>query len=561
MLGHLMADSSNPANAIVDFIASPRGIVLLAAILFLANIWGYDLWAPDEPYFAEGAREMIVDGQWAVPHVNGVVTTDKPPLFFWLIALFSLPFGKVYSLTARLPSVLAALGTLWLVMRLGCRMSDRRTAVLAGLVLSTSFMFWEKARWTQIESTLCFLIWVALSAFEGFRAGDLGGRRAGLVFWSAAALAVLAKGPVGLLLPLGIVFCTLVFDRDLGAWKRFAPGLGPLVFAAIIAAWMVLATVGGQGEYSVWGAVKEHFLERGLHGLHHAYPWYHYLIVLPPQLLPWTGLVPGALYLAARRRDDSDRFLLIAALFVVVFFSISTEKRELYALPAYPAFALMVARLVGHVLGWYESGKVRVGPRWIAIGQSIVGGVLTLASVALVALGHRIEEAPRWVVVLVAAITLVTGISTLVSLVRRRLLATAIAPAGGFVVAYLTIAFVIYPAFETRKSARPLAVAMREASVDSRAAGHRVLGYRLGNLPEPLAFYSDGVYTIETGEQDELVRHLVQSDRVFAVVNVGEIASLPREIQDRIVVVARFKLGRDVALISNAPDDGLPATP
>ena len=70
------------ADRWVAFVASPRGILLLAAVLFLANLWGYDLWAPDEPYFAEGAREMVVDGEWAVPHVNGVVTTDKPPLFF-----------------------------------------------------------------------------------------------------------------------------------------------------------------------------------------------------------------------------------------------------------------------------------------------------------------------------------------------------------------------------------------------------------------------------------------------------------------------------------------------
>jgi 4-amino-4-deoxy-L-arabinose transferase-like glycosyltransferase len=561
MLERLMTRPSSSADTFVAFVASPRGILLLAAVLFLANLWGYDLWAPDEPYFAEGAREMIVDGKWAVPHVNGVVTTDKPPLFFWLIAVFSLPFGKVYSLTARLPSVLAALGTLWLVMRLGRRTSDPRTAVLAGFVLATSFMFWEKARWTQIDSTLCFLIWAALSVFEAFRAGDLDGRRAGVLFWSAAALAVLAKGPVGLLLPLGIACFTLVVDRNLAAWKRFAPGLGPLAFTIIIAAWMVLATVGGQGEYSVWGALKEHFLERGLHGMHHAYPWYYYLVVLPPQLLPWTGLVPGALYLAARRRDDSDRFLLTAALFVVIFFSISTEKRELYALPAYPAFALMVARLVGHVSRWYESKPVSVGPRWILIGQGIVGGVLALAGVALLTMGHRIEEAPRWVVVLVAAIALTTGVSTLVALARRRLLPTVVVPAAGFVVAYLTVAFVIYPAFETRKSARPLAMAMREASADSRAAGHRVVGYRLGNLPEPLAFYSDGVYTVEAGDQDVLVRHLAQSEQVFAVVTVGDLDALPAEIRNRVVVVARYKLGSDVALISNGPPGESPTTP
>jgi 4-amino-4-deoxy-L-arabinose transferase-like glycosyltransferase len=561
MLDGLMTRPSSLADTAAGFLASPRGILLLAAVLFLANLWGYDLWAPDEPYFAEGAREMIVDGQWAVPHVNGVVTTDKPPLFFWLIAFFSLPFGKVYSLTARLPSVLAAMGTLWLVLRLGRRTSDARTAVLAVFVLSTSFMFWEKARWTQIDSTLCFLIWAALSCFESYRAGDLDGRRAGVVFWSAAALAVLAKGPVGLLLPLGIVFFTLVFDRDLGSWKRFAPALGPLVFAAIVAAWMVLATVGGHGEYSVWGALKEHFLERGLHGMHHAYPWYYYLVVLPPQLLPWTGLVPGAIYLAAVRRDDADRFLLAASLFVVVFFSISTEKRELYALPAYPAFALMIARLVGRVMDWYGSSETRVGPRWILVGQGVVGAILGLAGAALFALGHRIEEAPRWVVVLVGAITLATGAATLAACARRRVLATALAPAAGFVLAYLTIAFVVYPAFEPRKSARPLAVEMKQVTAESRAAGHPVLSYRLSNLPEPLAFYSDGVYTLEVGNQDVLVEHLSGPEPVFAIVTLGDLERLPVEIRDRVVVVSRYKLGSEIALISNAAPDDPPATP
>ena len=105
-----------------------RAVLLLAALLFAWNIWGYDLWAPDEPYFGEGAREMVADGQWAVPHVNGVVTTDKPPLFFWLIALFSLPFGTVLSATARLPSVLAGLATVALTMRLGRRMWGERAA-------------------------------------------------------------------------------------------------------------------------------------------------------------------------------------------------------------------------------------------------------------------------------------------------------------------------------------------------------------------------------------------------------------------------------------------------
>ena len=231
-------------------------IVCAAAVLALWGVWGYDLWAPDEPYFGEGAREMIADGQWEVPHVNGEVTTDKPPLFFWLIALVSLPFGKVLSLTARLPSVLASLGTVWMTMRLGRRLAGDTAGALSGIVLMTTYLFWDKARTAQIDALLSCLILVALSAFEAFRAGDADGRRAGLLFWTAAGLAVLAKGPVGVLIPVGIALTVLAFDRDLDAWKRFAPWTGPLVFIVIVASWMALATLGGHGAYSVWEPSK-----------------------------------------------------------------------------------------------------------------------------------------------------------------------------------------------------------------------------------------------------------------------------------------------------------------
>ena len=171
-------------------------VVALAALLFAWNIGGYDVWAPDEPYFAEGAREMIADGQGLVPHINGRVSTDKPALFFWLIALISWPLGTVTAATARLPSILAALGTILLTMRLARRYVGADGAPIAGIVLATAYMFWDKARSSQID-----------------------GRRAGLLFWAAMVMAVLAKGPVGLLLPLGIALTTRLSRMDLAVYR------------------------------------------------------------------------------------------------------------------------------------------------------------------------------------------------------------------------------------------------------------------------------------------------------------------------------------------------------
>jgi len=533
-----------------------RVILLLAALLFICNIWGYDLWAPDEPFFGEGAREMVVDGQWVVTHVNGMVNTHKPPFFFWLIALLSLPFGRVTSLTARLPSALAALGTVAMTLRLGRRTSSERTAVLAAFILATCYLFWDKARSVQIDAVLCCLIWVALSAFESWRAGDLDGRRAGLVFWAAAALAVLAKGPVGLLLPLGIAVATLAVDREIGRWRQFAPLTGPLIFAAICGAWVVATMLWGPAEYSVWAALKEHFVDRGLHGMHHAQPWWYYAKVLPPQLLPWTYLVPGALVLAWRRRDRTDRFLLVTVIFIVLFFSISTEKRTLYVLPAFPAFALMTARFVGAVLGWDEAPAM--SRRWVTVAQSLLAGLLILLGAAAPFAAQRVDQFPAWVIHAMAGLLLATGLATLWGIIKRNLFAATVLPAAGFAATFLFVASVVLPMADAFKSSREFAEVIVVETAGSRAEGHEVVAFDLGNLPIHYAFYTNGIYTVETKDVADLAKHLDRDQLVFAVANARRLDELPPEIREHMEIVATTHASRrDVALIANHPPPGL----
>lgn len=529
-----------------------RAVLLVAAILFLTNIWGYDLWAPDEPFFGEGAREMVADGQWLVSHVNGIVNTHKPPLFFWLIAILSLPLGRVTSLTARLPSALASLGTVAMTLRLGRRSSSEKTAVLAAFVLATTYMFWDKARTAQIDAVMCLLIWVALSAFESWRAGDLDGRRAGLIFWAAGALAVLAKGPVGLLLPLGVALAVLALERELGSWRRFAPLSGPLLFAAICGAWVVAATLWGPAEYSVWGALREHFVERGLHGMHHEQPWWYYAKVLPPQLMPWAFLVPGALVLAWRRRDRFDRFLLVTVVFIVLFFSISTEKRTLYVLPAFPAFALLTARFVGALVGW-EQGPA-MSRRWLTAGQSVLAGLLLALGVAAPLAAGRVEALPTWVFWVLGPVLALTGAATLVAVARNRLLQAALAPAAGVAVVYLFVAALVFPMADAFKSGRDFAVVIRQAVDRWQPEGQRVLACDIGNLTDSYAFYSDGVYFIRTTDVVDLAAYLDDERRVLAVVDQALIGDLPPRQQKRLEILATTEGSRrDVALIANGP--------
>ncbi len=532
-------------------------LLLLAAFLFVWNVWGYDLWAPDEPYFGEGAREMIADGHWLVPYVNGAVTTDKPPLFFWLIAIFSLPFGNVLSLTARIPSALAMLGSVILTVRLGSRLWGEREGILAGLILATTYLPWDKARSAQIDALLCFLILASLSAFEAFRAGDLKGRYAGFLFWGISALAVLAKGPVGIILPLGIVICTLALDRNLRAWKSFAPITGPLLFFILIGSWALPATLLNGQEYSVWGALKKHFLERAVYGMHHKQPFWYYLKVMPVQLLPWTGLVPGAFLLAWRHRSREKWFLVIWVVFIILFFSISSEKRDLYTLPAFPAVALLMARLAAP---WWREESERdqqamqntAGRGWITLPQGITGGLFLLVGLVLPFAAYRSEREYLASGIWLAAGMVIGGgwmlVASLVKNPRRTIQATA----GTFLIMALVVTSVVFPSLNSVKSIRIFALDVKRITAGSRAAGHQVMTFNLGNFPQAIAFYTDGLYTRELKNLSDLEAHISSTDEVFVIADAAQFEQLPRALRDRLNILLSHKHHRmEIVLASN----------
>src|ERR1044071_8885731 len=111
-----------------------RDLALLAlagVLLFLPGLGGRDLWNPDEARYAEVAREMPLAGSYAVPHLNGQVYSLKPPLLFWSIRTAAHLTGGLDEVAARLPSALAAIGTLLLTYRLGRRLFGRRAGGLA----------------------------------------------------------------------------------------------------------------------------------------------------------------------------------------------------------------------------------------------------------------------------------------------------------------------------------------------------------------------------------------------------------------------------------------------
>lgn len=329
-------------------------ILLLAAVLFISNIWAYDLWSPNEPRFAEIAREMIEEGNWILPHDNGWVYTDKPPLFFWLISFFSLILGEVSSFSARIPSVLAGVGTIYLTYLLALRSLGRKTAFLSCLVLSTAYLFFDTARSAQTDMVLTFFIVLSFFFFFMARSESVFRKRYVILFYLVLALATLTKGPVGFLIPLGVVLLFLASVGEIKKAKELFLWDGVILFLFIVVGWIVAATVVGKGEYSVWATLNRHVLNRFSEGLHHHRPFYYFLRTFPIDFLPWTLYFPAAFALAFKRLRSVERrevaFLLCWFFFVFVFFSFSQEKRNLYLLPLFPAASIMVGHLLKSVM-------------------------------------------------------------------------------------------------------------------------------------------------------------------------------------------------------------------
>src|SRR3972149_1709147 len=141
-------------------------IILFTAFPFLFNTGKRDLWAPDEPRYAQVSKEMRDSGNFIVPHLNSEPYPDKPPLLFWLINVFSIPFGKITALSSRLPSAFTGIGCCLALFYLGKSLyHNTRIALLAALFLATSSKFMWMAHRVAFDVPLTFSVTLAILCF------------------------------------------------------------------------------------------------------------------------------------------------------------------------------------------------------------------------------------------------------------------------------------------------------------------------------------------------------------------------------------------------------------
>ncbi len=534
------------------------GILLVFCfVLFFLNLGQWDLWNPDEPRYAQVSREMVNGGDWVLMHFNGQIYGDKPPLFFWLIAFSSFLWQGFSSFSVRFPSALFGTLSVLLTFLIGKRLYFSRTGFLSGLILATSLEFAYLSTRANIDATLTFFTTFSLLCFLQWYGGadphSLGARedKKDFViygFYIGMALATLAKGPVGFVLPLLVVLVYLAVQKDWNGIKKMRLILGLILFIFIVFAWYLPALLKGGREYFN-ETILLHTVDRFAKGSSHIRPFYYYLYNFPGDYLPWVFFLPAAIAygLSGRKTGVKKEFLFLFVWFVVifVFFSFSKGKRGLYLLPLFPAVSLMVGK-------WWDdflsASMNHFNDRWFSIPLWIFSGLL-------LGLGAGIP----WIVLrkfpsylsysLPIAFLFVGGGIALFILYRLRHRAAIFflivgIMGGGFFYTQR----VVFPIINPYKSARFIS-----QEITSRIQPGEKLAIYGDFVIAPYSYYTGMIPILEIEKRDELIRFLQSGERVFCLLKFRDYAQFQTmEDRPRVELIARRNVGGDdMVLISN----------
>jgi 4-amino-4-deoxy-L-arabinose transferase-like glycosyltransferase len=357
-------------------------LLALFGAVMLGNLGGWELKGADEPRYAQIAREMRETGQYIVPHLNGEIYPDKPPLFFWLIALAAVPSGDVGAFEARLPSVLAGLGLILLTFLFAARLFDPGTGLLAAGVLFCCEQFFSTTTSSHFDTILAF--WTTLSLllfYIGYTSAEKG-KKYMIGAYAAMGAALLTKGPVGLVVPLASMLLFVVARKEFGRIKDLHIGKGLLIAVGIIAAWLIPACILG-GEAYTQNILFKQTVGRTVESFAHKEPFYYYFLGFPVDFLPWTLFVPAAALYFWKSRSRSKDILLPLVWFAFTFamFTLVSGKRNLYLLPLYPAAAMLMAKFFtdcirsDEMFAWLGRSKLFLVPCYLIAGALPAAGM------------------------------------------------------------------------------------------------------------------------------------------------------------------------------------------
>jgi 4-amino-4-deoxy-L-arabinose transferase-like glycosyltransferase len=340
----------------------------VAAALVMPAVGRQYITTSDEARFALIARDMLERGVWYDAIVREKHYRNKPPLYPWSITLFARLGHGVTEVAAGLPVALAAVTSVLGTFLLGERLFGLRAGIAAGLVLATSYGFFQHS--LEILPDMLVLAFATLAGWAFWCSTGTPAHRGWLVlYWTALAMGCFAKGPVGII-PLLLAAAWLWTEGGLAALRRLWSWPGAVVFALITLAWVAPFVALGASTFAsnvVVGNWLSWYL--GLRSLESLGNTAEDIVM---GLLPWTLLLPLAVPLAWRaRRQPAVRYAWLTMVVPFVVVLLAANQRRRYLLVAYPGAALLVA--------WWATTQIKAAPAarhahaWIGLAGAAAG--------------------------------------------------------------------------------------------------------------------------------------------------------------------------------------------
>ena len=519
-------------------------LVALCLFLFFFYLGSRALWDVDEGMHSVSAKHVVDSGDWVTPVYNGKVFLDKPMFFTWLVAV-SFTFLGFTELAARLPAAVIGFLGVWVTYRLGRKMFNDRTGFLGGAILATSVLYLVMSRTVVHDIALGLFTTLALSLFYLGTVEPERRRTYFLLFYVAVAGAVLAKGPLGALLPAIVIGPYLILTRRLSLIREMCLGWGVLIFLVLSAPWYILMSLRNEG-YLAYFLIEKSFGSFASEESTHPAPLHFYVPVLFGALLPWTAYLPAAIVRAFQRLRSEEKepvlylILWVGAMFL--FFSAATSKLASYLLPLMPAVALLIGLLWDEALTTSRDKKpwVLVWSHVPVVAVIVVGFVYGWLNPPI-QLGVKYGIGLQQVLALGLLIMLFSG-AALVLLWKGRAMAGFGAIVATVVAVLAVFATWIGPSMDPYRSTKQLAL---EFDQMLRPAEPMVFFWR---EKDSALFYTDrdGV-VLSTWEVED---YLDSAREVFFVADVRHLHRLA-EFRDQLAFVSRH--GTKV-VISNRPE-------
>ncbi len=437
-------------------------LFVLIGFFFAFMLGNRPLSVPDEGRYVEIPREMVSTGDYITPRLNGVKYFETPVLFYWFECLSIKAFG-LKEFTLRLWPVLFALAGSLALYGAGRRLYGRLAGLISAAVLSTSLLYYALSHAIILDMPVTALISFALLSFLVGTHEPAGWKRRSYLwsFYAFAALAVLTKGLIGIVIPAMIIGAWILL---LGEWRvlrsLYLPS-GFLIFLLIAAPWHILAERANP-EFFDFYFIHEHFL-RYLTKIHGRYqPFWYFIPIVVLGMFPWTAFLVQAVSFSSpsswrERHEHRDAlFLFLWAGLIFLFFSASDSKLVPYILPVFPPLALLIGRYLAAAWNSRDLAGIRAGYGIFAVLALLLAG----ASIALPHVGPAIAVRNLGQYPIVFAAVLLAGSVSTVLLGRSRGLRWALPAMTVTSVLFLLAVNAAAPRADTR-TIKPLAETLK----------------------------------------------------------------------------------------------------